>query len=221
MRVSPENSARFASREPNVRIVPTDRMRARLRPLLAVGALALAVLLGSGCGGSDERRLRRLAPRLREGAGRLAAPLAALHKQANELLDGGTDGLREADRRRCAATRSSSTSGPPGASPAAGVPGPAEALGPLREAGRLPRRQLRRLRRRRRHLPARGAGALPQLHRPRQRDPRLARRSGASPTPPSTTAPASSSISSRVRTPTSPNSKPTFAATPWKADNRS
>ncbi len=46
-------------------------------------------------------------------------PLAALHRQANQLLPGGGRRLRTADRGARAATRSWSTSGPPGAGPAA------------------------------------------------------------------------------------------------------
>ena len=82
------------------------------------------------------------------------------------------------------------------------VPDPAEALGALRKAGRLSRRRQRGLRRRRPHLPLRGAGALSELCGPDQsikdaprRDPRraghrLLRPSGAS-----------SSTSSRAPTP--------------------
>ena len=122
------------------------------------------------------RRRRQATPTTRRALAGSPAPLAALHAQANELLPGGTD----AYEKRIAALR-----GLPGRRQRLGllvralplrVPGPAEALGPLRQAGRLPRRRLRGLRRRRRDLPRRGAGPLPELHRPRQGDRRLARR---------------------------------------------
>lgn len=87
----PENSVRFASREPNVRIVPTDRMGARVRSLFAVGALSLAVLLGSGCGDSEDGDYGGAHPDYAKALAGSPPALAALHKQANDLLPGGTD----------------------------------------------------------------------------------------------------------------------------------
>ena len=95
------------------------------------------------------------------------APLAALHEQANELLDGGTDAFEAAPRE------------------AAGLPGGGEQVGLLvralppefpffqqqsvkrGEEGRVPRRQLERQRRRREGVPRRLPGAVPELQGPR------------------------------------------------------
>ena len=142
-------------------------------------------------------------------------PLAALHKQANELLGGGSRRLRKADRAAARLPGRRQRLGLLVRPLPAGVPGPAEALGPLRQEGRLPRRQLRRLRRRRRDLPrARSRSPTPATPTPTKRSSNRSAATAASPTPPSTTAPASSSTSNRAPTATSPNSKPTCAATP-------
>jgi thiol-disulfide isomerase/thioredoxin len=66
-------------------------MAGRLRPLLAVGALALAGLLGTGCGGSSGGDYGGPHPDYAKALAGSPPPLAALHKQANELLPGGTD----------------------------------------------------------------------------------------------------------------------------------
>jgi len=81
---------RSASREPNVRIVPMQRMSARIRPLLALGALALAILIASGCGGSEGGDYGGSHPNYKPLA-QAPPPLNALYKQGNELLDGGLD----------------------------------------------------------------------------------------------------------------------------------
>jgi thiol-disulfide isomerase/thioredoxin len=64
-------------------------MPARSRSLLAVCALALAGLLGSGCGGSGSGDYGGPPPDYAKALAGSPPPLAALHKQANELLDGG------------------------------------------------------------------------------------------------------------------------------------
>lgn len=66
-------------------------MPGRLRPLVAVGALALAVLVSSGCGGSKGGDYGGPHPDYAKALTNSPPPLAALHKQANELLGGGTD----------------------------------------------------------------------------------------------------------------------------------
>ena len=66
-------------------------MGARLRPHLAVGALVLAALFGSGCGSSDEGDYGGSHPNYAKALAGAPAPLAALHRQGNDLLDGGTD----------------------------------------------------------------------------------------------------------------------------------
>jgi thiol-disulfide isomerase/thioredoxin len=93
--VSPEYSTRLANREPNVRIVPTERMRARLRPFLAVAALALAAVLGGGCGSSGDGDSGGSPPDYSKALAGSPPKLAALHKQANELLPGGTEAYEE------------------------------------------------------------------------------------------------------------------------------
>jgi cytochrome c biogenesis protein CcmG/thiol:disulfide interchange protein DsbE len=76
-------------------------MGARFRSLLAVGTLALAVLLGSGCGSSDEGENGGAPPNYAKALAGSPPPLAALHKQANDLLPGG----REAYEKRITALR--------------------------------------------------------------------------------------------------------------------
>jgi cytochrome c biogenesis protein CcmG, thiol:disulfide interchange protein DsbE len=69
-------------------------MSARLRPLPAFVALALAILLGAGCGGS-EGDLDGSHPDYAKALAGSPPPLAALYKQGNELLDGGIDAYEE------------------------------------------------------------------------------------------------------------------------------
>lgn len=76
-------------------------MGARFRSLLAVGALALAVLLGTGCGGSEGSESGGSHPNYAKALAGSPPALAALHKQANDLLPGGTD----AYEKRIAALR--------------------------------------------------------------------------------------------------------------------
>lgn len=76
-------------------------MGARFRSLLAVGTLALAVLLGTGCGASEDSEGGGAHPNYAKALAGSPPPLAALHKQANELLPGGA----EAYERRIAALR--------------------------------------------------------------------------------------------------------------------
>jgi cytochrome c biogenesis protein CcmG, thiol:disulfide interchange protein DsbE len=66
-------------------------MSARLRPLPALAFLALAILLGTGCGGSEGGEFDGSHPDYDKALAGSPAPLAALHKQGDELLDGGTD----------------------------------------------------------------------------------------------------------------------------------
>ncbi len=137
--VPPTYSARSASREPNVRIVPMERMRARIGPLPgACRRWRWRSLLGSGCG-----RLARAATTAaptpttrRRWPGRRRRSRRSTSK-ANELLDGGHDAF---EKRIAAAARL------PGRRQRlgllvrplpAGVPDPAEALG-ARTASRSP-----------------------------------------------------------------------------------
>jgi cytochrome c biogenesis protein CcmG, thiol:disulfide interchange protein DsbE len=66
-------------------------MGARFRSLIAVGTLALAVLLGSGCGSSDDGDYGGPHPDYAKALAGSPPPLAALHEQANDLLSGGND----------------------------------------------------------------------------------------------------------------------------------
>lgn len=66
-------------------------MGARLRSLLAIGALALVVLLSSGCGSSESGDYGGSHPDYAKALAGSPPALAALHKQANELLPGGTE----------------------------------------------------------------------------------------------------------------------------------
>jgi cytochrome c biogenesis protein CcmG/thiol:disulfide interchange protein DsbE len=66
-------------------------MSTRFRPLLALSALLLAALLHSGCGSSDESGSGSPPPNYAKALAGAPAPLAALYKQANELLPGGID----------------------------------------------------------------------------------------------------------------------------------
>jgi cytochrome c biogenesis protein CcmG/thiol:disulfide interchange protein DsbE len=66
-------------------------MRARLRPLLALAALALAAIPSGGCGSSGGGGSGGSHPDYAEALAGSPAPLAALHRQANELLAGGTE----------------------------------------------------------------------------------------------------------------------------------
>ena len=70
-------------------------MGARLRPLLALTALALALLLSSGCGSSDGGSSGGSHPNSATALAGAPATLAALHEQANELLPGGTEAYEE------------------------------------------------------------------------------------------------------------------------------
>lgn len=76
-------------------------MVTRLRPLAALAFLALAIVVGYGCGGSEGGEFDGSHPDYAKALAGSPAPLAALHKQGNELLDGGKD----AYEKRIAALR--------------------------------------------------------------------------------------------------------------------
>jgi len=65
-------------------------MSARLRLLPALAILALAILLGTGCG-SSEGDLDGSHPDYSKALAGSPPPLAALYEQGNELLGGGID----------------------------------------------------------------------------------------------------------------------------------
>jgi thiol-disulfide isomerase/thioredoxin len=66
-------------------------MPARIRPLLALGAVLLGALLTSGCGSSSSGNYGGPHPNYEKALAGSPAPLALLHKQANDLLDGGQE----------------------------------------------------------------------------------------------------------------------------------
>ncbi len=65
-------------------------MHRRLAPLLALSALLIAALAAAGCGGSEGGSGDSTHPDYARALKGSPAPLAALHKQENELLPGGT-----------------------------------------------------------------------------------------------------------------------------------
>lgn len=105
--VSPTFSGARLTRGPNVRIVSTDRMTRRSIPntrpnagapsrlAAALAALAVAALLLAGCGSGSSGELDGSHPDYAKDLAGSPPPLAALHKQANELLDGGTDAFEK------------------------------------------------------------------------------------------------------------------------------
>lgn len=70
-------------------------MAGRSRPLLALAALLATALIGAGCGGSDGGDYGGPHPDYAKALAGSPPALAALHKQANELLPGGTDAYEE------------------------------------------------------------------------------------------------------------------------------
>lgn len=66
-------------------------MRTRFRPFLTLVGLVLAVAVASGCGSSAGGDYGGAHPNYAKALAGSPAPLAALHKQANDLLSGGTD----------------------------------------------------------------------------------------------------------------------------------
>jgi cytochrome c biogenesis protein CcmG/thiol:disulfide interchange protein DsbE len=70
-------------------------MSSRFKSLLAVGALTLAVLLGSGCGDSGGGNGDGSHPNYARALAGSPPALAALHKQANDLLPGGKNAYEQ------------------------------------------------------------------------------------------------------------------------------
>lgn len=81
---------------PNVPIVITTRMTTRRSPPIALLAALLAVLLASGCGGGGSSQdYGGKHPDYARALAGSPAPLARLHRQANELLPGGTEAFEK------------------------------------------------------------------------------------------------------------------------------
>ena len=197
-------------------------MTTRRHCALALLALALAALVASGCGSSERRRLRRQAPRLRH------APWPARRRRWPPCT-----------RRPTSCCRAAPTPTKSGSPRCEGYPVVANVwaswCGPCRFEFPTLQKLSARYGKRVAFLGVNSAGLrrrTPGPSSPRRRSPTPATptpakssleslgASAASPTPPSTTATASSSTSNRAPTPTTPNSKPTFGATRWKAHNR-
>lgn len=70
-------------------------MSARIRPLLALAALLIAVFLCGGCGTSGDGEGGGSPPNYAKALAGAPAPLAALHEQGDELLPGGIDAYEE------------------------------------------------------------------------------------------------------------------------------
>lgn len=70
-------------------------MVARLRPLLALGALILATLLLGACGGSGDDDSGGSHPDYAKALAGAPPPLTGLYKQADELLPGGLEAYEE------------------------------------------------------------------------------------------------------------------------------
>lgn len=70
-------------------------MGARIRGLLALGAVVLVAVSNAGCGNSDSADSASSHPNYKHALAGAPPPLAALHRQANELLPGSTDAYEE------------------------------------------------------------------------------------------------------------------------------
>jgi len=66
-------------------------MAGRSRPLLALAALLATALIAAGCGDSEGGDYGGPHPDYAKALAGSPPPLAALHRQANQLLPGGTD----------------------------------------------------------------------------------------------------------------------------------
>ncbi len=70
-------------------------MSARFRPLPVLSTLVLTIFLASGCGGTEGGDYGGAHPDYAKALAGSPPPLAALHKQADDLLDGGTGAYEE------------------------------------------------------------------------------------------------------------------------------
>jgi cytochrome c biogenesis protein CcmG/thiol:disulfide interchange protein DsbE len=74
-------------------------MSRRLPPLLALSALLIAALVAAGCGSSGGGGSSTTHPDYAKALKGAPAPLAALYRQENELLPGGTEGFEAQIKR--------------------------------------------------------------------------------------------------------------------------
>ncbi len=78
-----------------VRIVITQRMNSRRQLRTVVFTVCMAGLLWSGCGSSSDQDYGGQHPDYAKALAGSPAPLAALHKQANQLLPGGQEAFEK------------------------------------------------------------------------------------------------------------------------------
>ncbi len=90
------SSIRNRTHESNIRIVIKELTKAGPQFAIGLALAAVAVLIGSGCGASSGGDYGGQHPDYAKALAGSPAPLAALHKQANQLLTGGSDAF---DRR--------------------------------------------------------------------------------------------------------------------------
>jgi cytochrome c biogenesis protein CcmG, thiol:disulfide interchange protein DsbE len=72
-----------------------ERMSARFRPLLALSSLVLTIFSASGCGDAESGDYGGAHPNYAKALAGSPPPLAALHRRADELLDGGTSAYEQ------------------------------------------------------------------------------------------------------------------------------
>jgi cytochrome c biogenesis protein CcmG, thiol:disulfide interchange protein DsbE len=87
----PDDLKRFEYREPDIRIVDDELRRVHLTISLALGAVAALALLGGGCGSSEDGDYGGVHPDYAKALAGSPPPLAAIHRQADQLLSGGKD----------------------------------------------------------------------------------------------------------------------------------
>jgi thiol-disulfide isomerase/thioredoxin len=87
---------RFRNREPNVRIVIKELTKAGRQVAIGLGLATVAALIGGGCGSSTGGDYGGQHPDYATALAGSPPPLAALHKQSDELLPGGSEAF---DRR--------------------------------------------------------------------------------------------------------------------------
>jgi thiol-disulfide isomerase/thioredoxin len=82
---------RFHNCEPNVRIVIKELTKAGRQVAIGLALAAITVLTGAGCGTGTSSVYGGGHPDYATALAGSPAPLAALHKQSDQLLPGGTD----------------------------------------------------------------------------------------------------------------------------------
>jgi cytochrome c biogenesis protein CcmG/thiol:disulfide interchange protein DsbE len=81
---------RIRTHEPNVRIVIKELTKAGPQFVICLALAAISVLVGSGCGANSGGDYGGQHPDYAKALAGSPAPLAALHKQADQLLPGGS-----------------------------------------------------------------------------------------------------------------------------------